>query len=48
MHKVKKVTVTKKTIAVPVDNINRVGVHIALKYSPIDLDIMQPNEYEHH
>ena len=45
MHKVKKVSVTKKTIAVPVDNIKRVCVHIALKYSPIDLVIMQPNEY---
>ena len=44
MHKV-KVSVTKKTIAVPVDNIKRVCVHTALKYSPIDLVIMQPNEY---
>ena len=42
MHKVKKVSVTKKTIAVPIDNIKRVCAHIALKYSPIDLVIMQP------
>ena len=48
MHKVKKVSLTKKTIAVSINNIISVCVHIALKYSPTDYIFLQPNEYEHH
>ena len=47
IHKV-KMSLTKRTIAVPVCNIIRVCVHIAIKYFPMDYIILQPNEYEHH
>ena len=48
IYKVKKMSLTKKLIAIPVGSIVRVCVHIAVKYSPIDYIILQPNEYEHH
>ena len=36
-------SLTKKMIAIPVGSIVGVCVHIAMKYSPIDYIILQPN-----
>ena len=37
-------SLTKKMIAIPVGSIVRICVHIAVKYSPIDYIILQPNK----
>ena len=39
-----KMSLTKKMIAIPVGSIVRICVHIAVKYSPIDYIILQPNK----
>ena len=39
-----KMSLTKKMIAILVGSIVRICVHIAVKYSPIDYIILQPNK----
>ena len=48
VFKVKKLSVSDKTVAVPVTSILAKCVHIPIKYSPCDYIVMIPNTFEHH
>lgn len=48
VFKVKKLSVSNKTVAVPVSSILAKCIHIPIKYSPCDYIVMIPNIFEHH
>ena len=47
-YKVQKVSVSKQVVAVSVNNLIQICVHVPIKHSSTDTIIIMPNIYEHH
>ena len=48
VYKVKKLSLSNKTIAIAIEHITEKCIHIPVKYSPTDFIVKLPNTFEHH